>query len=99
MKLLLILGLPWLTQWEEPHPVHQEEWVTLRRWVYPDAREDTRQALHNDAVAAERAGDLDMALGLSQEAYVRQPRRRGLVYIERLESRIADRSVMADLER
>jgi hypothetical protein len=98
MKLLLILGLPLLTHWEEPHPVHQEESVILRRWVYPEAGEGTRKALHNEAVAAEQAGDLDRALELSQEAYVRQPRRRGLAYIERLESRIADRSFMADLE-
>jgi hypothetical protein len=97
MKLFLILGLPFMTRWEEPHPVHQEESVILRRWVYPEAREGTDKAIHNQAVAAEQAGDLEMALELSQEAYVSRPRRRGLAYIERLEERIAGRSAMADL--
>ena len=96
MKLFLFLGLPFLTRWEEPHPVRQEESVIVRRWVYPSAGPESGEDLHNKAVDAERSGNLEAALDFSRESYVKRPRRRGMVYIERLEERIADQNTVAE---
>ncbi len=97
MKLLILLGMPLLPRWEEPQPVDIDETVVLRRWVYSGAGPGTGQELHNQAVHAERVGDLERALDLSRESYVKRPRRRGLLYIQRLEERISDQQALADL--
>ncbi len=98
MKLLIMLGLPLMTRWEEPHPHCLDETVVMRRWIYAGAGPNTGQSLHNRAVDAERRGNLDLALELSLESYVKNPRRRGLAYIERLEVRISERDALAALE-
>ena len=97
MKFLLVICLPFLTQWEEPHPSQPDESVVQRRWVYPSAREGSGKEIHNRAVAAERSGNLQDALDLSREAYVLDPRRWEMAYLERLELRVADRDALADL--
>jgi hypothetical protein len=98
MKLLMMIGLPFLQSWEEPHPTESDESVMVRRWIHPRAGDGTGNAIHNQAVAAEMGGDLEVALDLSREAYVQEPRRRRLAYIEVLEARIADRLAWVDLD-
>ena len=98
MKLLMILGLPFVTRWEEPHPHCMDETVVMRRWVYAAAGPGSGESLHNKAVDAEKQGNLELALDLSRESYVKNPRRRGLAYIHRLQVRITERDALADLE-
>ena len=98
MKLLMIFGLPFIARWEEPHPQYLDETVVMRRWVYSMAGPGTGESLHNKAVDAERGGNLELALELSLEAYVKNPNRRGMAYIQRLEGRISERDAWADLE-
>lgn len=58
---------------------------TIRRTIYPDPEPGTARQLHNDAVAAERAGNLDDALRLAREAYAAQPSPMAMDYIEALQ--------------
>lgn len=60
---------------------------TVRRTVFPDPEPGTARQLHNDAVAAERAGNLDEALRLARSAYAADPSPSAMDYIETLESR------------
>lgn len=58
---------------------------TIRRVVFPDPEPGTARRLHNDAVAAERSGNLDEALTLAKAAYGADPSPMAMDYIERLE--------------
>lgn len=58
---------------------------TIRRTVYPDPEPGTARQLHNDAVAAERAGNLDEARRLAQAAYAADPSPAAMDYLELVE--------------
>ena len=98
MKVLFLLGLPTLVQWEEPVVGHSEEVIVVRRWVDLSAESGSAWDLRNQAVRAEMEGDLELAMVLSREAYVQRPRRAWLAYVERLEDRAAERDAFAELE-
>lgn len=55
---------------------------TIERIIYPDPEPGTSRKLHNDAVAAERAGNLDEALRLAREAYAADPSPGGMDFLE-----------------
>lgn len=55
---------------------------TIERIIYPDPEPGTARKLHNDAVAAERAGNLDEALRLAREAYAADPSPGGMDFLE-----------------
>ncbi|MFN7146318.1 MAG: hypothetical protein ACK4YP_21270 [Myxococcota bacterium] len=59
--------------------------TTLRRRLYTDPEPGTSRELHNAAVDAERAGNLDEALRLAKEAYAANPTASGMRYIEALQ--------------
>jgi hypothetical protein len=59
---------------------------TIRRLVYRDPEPGTARQLHNQAVDAERGGDLQAALQLAQEAYAANPSPGALAYIEDLKA-------------
>jgi hypothetical protein len=56
--------------------------ATLRRTIYPDPEPGTARQLHNDAVAAEKAGNLDAALQLARQAYAADPSPGAMDYLE-----------------
>jgi len=58
----------------------------LSRRIYAKPEPGTAQALHNEAVAAERTGDLDLAMKLAREAYAANPSARSMRYLEDLEA-------------
>lgn len=58
---------------------------TIRRTVFPDPEPGTARQLHNEAVAAERAGNLDDALAHAKAAYGADPSPAAMDYIERLQ--------------
>ncbi len=58
---------------------------TIRRTVYADPEPGTARQLHNDAVAAERAGNLDNAMALAKAAYAADPSPAAMDYLELLE--------------
>jgi len=60
---------------------------TIRRTVFPDPEPGTSRQLHNDAVAAERAGNLDEAMRLARAAYAADPSPAAMDYVEALEHR------------
>ena len=55
---------------------------TIERIIYPDPEPGTSRKLHNDAVAAERAGNLDDALQLARQAYAADPSPGGMDFLE-----------------
>jgi hypothetical protein len=57
----------------------------LKRIVYADPEPGTAQQLHNQAVEAERRGDLDEALRLARQAWAADPSAVSKAYIEQLE--------------
>lgn len=59
---------------------------TIRRTIYRDPEPGTARELHNEAVDAERAGDLDRALALAKQAYAAEPSQARMRYIEALEA-------------
>ncbi len=59
--------------------------ATIRRTLYRDPEPGTARQLHNQAVDAERAGDLDNALRLAKEAYAANPTASAMRYIEALQ--------------
>ena len=59
--------------------------ATIRRTLYRDPEPGTSRQLHNDAVDAERRGNLDEALKLAQQAYAANPTAAGMRYIEALQ--------------
>lgn len=59
--------------------------ATIRRTLYVDPEPGTARQLHNLAVAAEHAGNLDEALRLAKQAYTANPNARGMAYIEALQ--------------
>ena len=62
---------------------------TIRRSIYADPEPGTSRQLHNEAVAAERAGNLDEAMRLARQAYAAQPSPAGMDYIEALSQHAA----------
>lgn len=58
---------------------------TLRRMVYRDPEPGTARHFHNDAVAAERQGDLETALSLAKQAYAADPTVAHLEYLQALQ--------------
>jgi hypothetical protein len=56
-----------------------------KRDVYPNPEPGTSRQLHNDAVAAERAGRLDEALRLARLAYAANPSPLAMDYVEALQ--------------
>ncbi len=60
---------------------------TIRRTVYAEPEPGTARQLHNDAVAAERAGNLDEAMRLARAAYAADPGPATMDYIELLDER------------
>lgn len=62
---------------------------TIRRSIYADPEPGTSRQLHNDAVAAERAGNLDEAMRLARQAYAAQPSPAAMDYIEELSQHAA----------
>ncbi len=62
---------------------------TLRRRLYRDPEPGTARDLHNQAVAAERQGELATAMELAREAYAAQPTAEALAYLEALEHHAA----------
>ena len=98
MKVLFFLGFPTLVQWEEPAIGRPDDVVMVRRWVVPGADDGSAWDVRNQAVEAEMEGDLELAMELSREAYVQRPRRNWLAYVERLETRAAERVALAELE-
>lgn len=59
--------------------------ATIRRTLYRDPEPGTARELHNQAVTAERNGDLTRALALAREAYAANPTAPGMRYIEALQ--------------
>ncbi len=57
---------------------------TLRRQVYRDPQPGTSRQLHNEAVQAEREGDLQRAARLAEQAYAANPTRAEMLYLEDL---------------
>jgi len=57
---------------------------TIRRMVYRDPEAGTARQLHNQAVEAERAGDLQRALDLALQAYAANPTPAGMVLVQGL---------------
>ena len=74
-----------LAQQMVPQPEH------VRRRIYRDPEPGSADALHNQAVAAERAGDLQKALVLAKRAQGANPTRSGQSYVAVLESRLSQR--------
>jgi len=62
----------------------------VRRRLYRDPEPGSAQALHNQAVEAERSGDLARALGLARQAAGASPTRAHQAYVRTLESRVSD---------
>lgn len=60
--------------------------IALHRTVYTDAPPGSARDLHNQAVAAEQAGDLLAALRLARLAQVKDPARVNAEYLEALQS-------------
>lgn len=58
---------------------------SLQRKLYAKAEPGTARALHNEAVEAEKRGDLDEAMRLAREAYAADPSARSMRYLEQLE--------------
>jgi hypothetical protein len=58
---------------------------TLRRTLYRDPEPGTAKKLHNEAVAAEQAGDLNEALRIANQAYAANPTQDAMIYIEALQ--------------
>jgi hypothetical protein len=61
----------------------------VERHVYPGAAEGTARALHNQAVSAERAGDLAEARRLAALAFARRPNPASAAYMTELQRRDA----------
>jgi hypothetical protein len=59
---------------------------TISRTLYKDPEPGTSRELHNEAVEAEQAGDLDRAVSLAREAYAADPSMASLRYLEALQS-------------
>jgi len=59
--------------------------ATIRRTLYADPEPGTARQLHNQAVDAERAGELDGALALAKQAYAANPTAAEMRYIEDLQ--------------
>jgi hypothetical protein len=59
--------------------------ATIRRTLYRDPEPGTARQLHNQAVDAERGGDLDGALKLARQAYAAHPTADAMRYIEALQ--------------
>jgi hypothetical protein len=59
---------------------------TIRRTIYKDPEPGTARQLHNEAVEAERAGDLDRALELAKSAYAAEPSPARMRLIEELQA-------------
>lgn len=59
---------------------------TIRRTIYKDPEPGTARQLHNQAVDAERAGNLDEALRLAKQAYAAEPSAARIDYIEELQA-------------
>ena len=59
--------------------------ATIRRTLYADPEPGTARQLHNQAVDAERDGDLSKALQLAREAYGANPTAASMRYIEQLQ--------------
>lgn len=59
--------------------------ATIRRTLYNDPEPGTSRELHNLAVDAERAGNLDEALRLAKQAYAANPTATGMGFIEALQ--------------
>lgn len=57
---------------------------TIRRMVYRDPEPGTARQLHNQAVEAEQAGDLQRALDLAREAYAANPSPAALALVQDL---------------
>lgn len=60
--------------------------ATIRRTLYRDPEPGTARQLHNQAVDAERAGDLDKALELAKAAYAAEPSPARMRLIEGLQA-------------
>ena len=73
---------------QQLHPVE----VQRRRRTFRQAEPGSAEAVLNEAVAAEMSGDLERALDLAREAYVRMPTWWALDYVDDLERR-ANRDV------
>lgn len=58
---------------------------TLRRMVYRDPQPGTSRQLHNEAVQAERDGDLQRAHDLAAQAYAANPTRAEILYMDELQ--------------
>jgi hypothetical protein len=58
---------------------------TYRRHIYPDPEPGTARQLHNEAVASERAGNLEDAVRLARKAYAADPTPHAMDYIEQLQ--------------
>jgi hypothetical protein len=59
---------------------------TLSRLVYRDPEPGTARQFHNDAVSAERKGDLERALELAKQAYAADPTEAQLEYLQALQA-------------
>jgi hypothetical protein len=59
--------------------------ATIRRTLYRDPEPGTARQLHNEAVDAEREGDLDRAVELARQAYAANPTQSSMQYIEALQ--------------
>ncbi|MFZ5475858.1 MAG: hypothetical protein ACOZNI_03710 [Myxococcota bacterium] len=59
---------------------------TISRRLYRDPEPGTARQLHNEAVEAERGGDLDRAVALAREAYAADPSMTSLRYLEELKA-------------
>jgi len=59
----------------------------VERRVYPNAPAGTARDLTNQAVLAEKAGDLQRALEFATAAYVQDPNRRTASYLDDLQRR------------
>ncbi len=58
---------------------------TFRRQVYPNPEPGTARQFHNEAVASERAGNLDEAVRMARQAYAADPSPRAMDYLEALQ--------------
>jgi hypothetical protein len=62
---------------------------TLRRTIFPDPEPGTARQLHNDAVAAEKSGNLEDALRLARAAYAADPSPGAMDYLEEVRDHAA----------
>jgi hypothetical protein len=59
--------------------------ATFKRQIYPNPSPGTARQFHNEAVASERAGNLDEAVRLARKAYAADPSPAAMDYLEALQ--------------